>query len=169
MPQLDQIDTYLSQVFWTALCFGILWIVMWKVTLPRIAMALEQRQSRLDDDLERAAQVKTEADTVREGYEKALADAHAEGQAAIRKQIAEMNEASAQRHAELTAALAKRIKEAEVTIATEKTRAMESVREVAVETASAATERLVGVSVDAESARKAVDAALSKTGTEAGD
>lgn len=169
MPQLEQIDTYLSQVFWTALCFGILWIVMWKVTLPRIAMALEQRQSRLDDDLERAAQVKAEADTVREGYEKALADAHAEGQAAIRKQIAEMNEASAQRHAEVTAALAKRIKEAEVTIAAEKTRAMESVREVAVETASAATERLAGVTVDAESARKAVDAALSKTATEAGD
>lgn len=164
MPQLEQIDTYISQVFWTAACFAVLWIVMWKVSLPRIAMALEQRQSRLDGDLERAAQIKEEADTVRESYEKALADAHADGQAAIRRQIAELSDDSARRHAETSAALAQRIKEAEANIEAEKARAMESVREVAVETARAATERLVGVSVDDERARRAVETAMDEGG-----
>lgn len=164
MPQLEQIDTYLSQVFWTAICFIVLWLVMWKVTLPRIAMALEQRQTRLDDDLERAASMKAEADGVRESYEKALADAQAEGQSAIRRQAAEMSEESAARHAELTEALARRTKEAESNIAAEKARAMEGVREVAIETASAAAEKLAGVSVDSDKARQAVDAAMTKAG-----
>ncbi|MBT5413734.1 MAG: hypothetical protein HOK81_03945, partial [Rhodospirillaceae bacterium] len=97
------------------------------------------------------------------------AEAHAEGQAAIRKQTAELSEDSARRHAELTESLAKKIKKAEANIAAEKTRAMESVREVAVEAASAATERLVGVSVDAERARRAVESAMGKTGSGDGD
>ncbi len=61
MPQLEQFDTYLSQVVWLVISFAILYVVMWKAALPRVADVLQERQERIDDDLERAEKLKSEA------------------------------------------------------------------------------------------------------------
>ncbi len=66
MPQLEQIGTYLSQIVWLFITFGILYAVLWKLALPRIAQVLQERQDRIDDDLERAEMLKTEAEAALE-------------------------------------------------------------------------------------------------------
>ena len=54
MPQLEQIDTYLGQVFWLAVTFALLYLVLWRAALPRITQVLTQRQERMDEDLQKA-------------------------------------------------------------------------------------------------------------------
>ena len=53
MPQLEQISTYASQIFWLVVVFAVLLGVMLKVALPRVQGILEERQKRIDDDLAR--------------------------------------------------------------------------------------------------------------------
>ena len=62
MPQLDS-STYVGQIFWLLLTFVPLYLILWKVALPRIASVLEQRQEKIEDDLVRAEKLKVEART----------------------------------------------------------------------------------------------------------
>ena len=57
MPQLD-VNTYLPQVVWLVITFTALFLVMWRLAVPRIADVLEARQKRIADKAKR--QVKRE-------------------------------------------------------------------------------------------------------------
>ena len=51
MPQLDP-TFYTTQLFWLIVIFTLLFLVVWKVALPRIANIREARRTRIDADLE---------------------------------------------------------------------------------------------------------------------
>ena len=40
MPQISQIGTFISQIFWLIVTFGFLYIVLWKAALPRLSSIL---------------------------------------------------------------------------------------------------------------------------------
>jgi len=53
MPQLDP-TTFVPQLFWLAITFVLLYLAMWKLVIPKIGEILQDRQIRIDNDLERA-------------------------------------------------------------------------------------------------------------------
>ena len=71
MPQLDP-SSYASQIFWLVVTFVILYLLMWKVALPRVSALLRERQERIDDDLEKASRLKAEAEEQRRHWSEAL-------------------------------------------------------------------------------------------------
>ncbi len=155
MPQFDP-TTFPPQLAWLAITFILLYLLMTRIALPRVAEVLEKRQDRIDDDLEKAAKLKAEAEETLAAYEKAMAEGRAKAQALLRQASQEMAEDSTQRHNALAGRLTKEIEEAERRIAAAKTEAIDNLRAVAVEAAEASTRRLIGVEPD----RKAVDAAV---------
>ena len=82
MPQLD-ISTFSTQIVWLVITFAALFIIMWRVAVPRISDALEQRQKRMDDNLNKAAGFKKEAEAAIEAYEHSLAEAREAAHSAI--------------------------------------------------------------------------------------
>src|SRR6185312_5268123 len=74
-------ETYASQLFWLALCFIFLLVMMWKVALPRIGRIIESREGAIARDLAEAERLRGESDAALQGYEKALADARTRAQA----------------------------------------------------------------------------------------
>ncbi len=106
MPQIDQIDTYLSQIIWLVITFAVLYVVMWKTALPRVADVLQERQERIDNDLERAEKLKTEAEAVLEAYEATAAKAQAEAQAILRAGADAFAAEASAKHDEVSARLA---------------------------------------------------------------
>src|SRR5260221_4583747 len=74
MPQLD-VSTFPSQIFWLAVFFVVLYLLMARLALPKIEKIIEERRNRVDTDLDKAGQMKTEAEAVIAAYEKALLDA----------------------------------------------------------------------------------------------
>ena len=53
MPQLDP-EFWFSQIFWLVITFGILYLVLSKLILPKISDNLETRKSQVLDNLELA-------------------------------------------------------------------------------------------------------------------
>src|SRR3546814_2300478 len=89
MPQLDP-AFWPTQLFWLAITFIALYLVIWRIALPRIADVLEARQRKLDDDLKKAAALKDEAAAILAEYEKMRATAQASAHEALQKAQDEM-------------------------------------------------------------------------------
>ena len=60
MPQLNP-EFFVSQLFLLAVFFSFLFVFLWRVSLPRIAVVLEKRQNKIDNDLSSAKQLQEEA------------------------------------------------------------------------------------------------------------
>lgn len=159
MPQLD-LATYPPQLVWLAITFTVMFIIMWKIVVPKISDALEARQMRLEENLKKAEDLKREAEATLAAYENALAEARSEAHNQILKIQADLQEAAAKEEAELTEKLDAKLAASEKAIATEVKKAMESVRDVAVDVAGAAVERLSGGAQDQATVEKAVDVAI---------
>ena len=53
MPQLNP-EFWISQIFWLTLTFGILYVVLSKLILPKISANLELRKSQIQENIEAA-------------------------------------------------------------------------------------------------------------------
>jgi F-type H+-transporting ATPase subunit b len=159
MPQLDP-SVFPTQIVWLAITFVLLYLILSRVALPRVAEVLEARQKKIDDDLDKAAKLKSEAEATLKAYERAIADARAEAQATLREASEDAAKEAQARGNELNERLGRDIRAAEDRIAAAKRDAVASIAEIATDAARRATERLVGKAPEAGAARAAVDAAL---------
>lgn len=159
MPQLEQINTFASQLFWLVISFVVLFLVMRYAVIPRITKVLEQRRDKISGDLEKAASLKEEAEATLSEYEAAVADGRAKAQAVIRQMTDEMASKAQAEQAKLGEQLAKQIDEAEARIETAKQQALDDIQSVAAEVTQTAAQRLAGLKVDKRSANAAVKAA----------
>ncbi|RVU35035.1 F0F1 ATP synthase subunit B' [Hwanghaeella grinnelliae] len=159
MPQFEQLDTFASQIFWLIVTFSVLYIILSRMVLPRIGTVVTTRQKKIDDDLGRAESLKQKAATVQEAYEESLAKAAEDARAVHRQAAEEIAAKSEKAHAKLGASLADDAKQADDRIAESKTATLEELQAGAVEVVQAATERLIGVSVDESAARAALETA----------
>ena len=159
MPQFD-VTSFPSQIFWLVVTFAILYFVLAKLVLPRVGEVLEERQEKIAEDLDRAAQFKRDAEEIVAAYEASLAAARAKAQEIYRQTTDAINANAAARQQEAGAAIAERIAEAEKRIAAARTEAMGQVRTVAAEVAGAAIARVAGVDADPARLSGAVDRAI---------
>lgn len=159
MPQLD-LATFVPQLIWLAITFAILYLVMAKLGLPRVGGILAARKRRIDGDLEKAAQMKTEAEAVIAAYDKALAEARLQAQITVRETTEQLNAQAAERMRKVAEELARHTNAAERQIDAAKRTALGGLRDVAVEVTRAAALKLTGRDIDAVRAGDAVDEAL---------
>jgi len=159
MPQLD-IATYSAQIAWLVTTFGALFLIMWRVAVPKISDTLEARQKRIDDYLNKAGDFKRDAEAAIKAYEESLADARSAAHAAIAEAQTTLAEEAATRDAELNDKLKAMLSESEANISKAVDDAMDNVREVAQEVSAAAVERLLGESMEAGDVAAAVDNAM---------
>ncbi|MEX2008870.1 MAG: F0F1 ATP synthase subunit B', partial [Dongiaceae bacterium] len=149
---------------WLAITFVALYLLMARVALPGIAAVLENRERRIEDDLDRAGRLKAEADEVLAAYNKALAEARGAAQAEMRKAAAVAAPEAAKRDSAIVAELATKTRAAEARIAVAKTAALVELRAAAAEVAAAAVVKLIGVEPPGDRIRAAVEAAVEGRG-----
>jgi F-type H+-transporting ATPase subunit b len=147
-PPFDA-STYPSQILWFAIAFGLLYVLMSRVALPRIAGIQKMRGDRLAAELEQAASLQAQANAAGAAYEKTLADAKARAQALAQETHAKLAAETAEKRHALEADLNARLAAAEAEIGAMKTRAMSNVGSIARETAAAIVQHLTGRPADA--------------------
>jgi F-type H+-transporting ATPase subunit b len=160
MPQLDPAG-FVPQLFWLAASFLVLYLLMKRLAVPQVGRAIEARRQRLDGDLGRAGELRTQAEAVLAAYEKTLSSARTAAQATLRETAERMAAEAAERQRQLAATLAQQITEAERRIAAGKDQALAEIRNVAVDVGRAVVEKLTGSAPDAARMEAAVDGALS--------
>jgi F-type H+-transporting ATPase subunit b len=79
LPQFD-VTTFASQIFWLGISFVILYFFFAKKSLPALSSIIEERQTRIKDDLNTAQSVSVKVEKTREEYEEFLKKAHIEAQ-----------------------------------------------------------------------------------------
>jgi F-type H+-transporting ATPase subunit b len=163
MPQLDPAG-FAPQIFWLVVCFAALYFLMWRVALPRVADVLRARQERIDDDLEKAARLKEDAQAALAAYEATMAKGRAEAQAVLRDTAERIAKEAAARQAETIARLDRETQDAERRIAEARREALANVRAVAAEAARSATAKLIGTEVAAPEADEAAAHVLGERG-----
>ncbi len=156
MPQLDQAQ-YLPQLFWLAVCFITLYLVMAYVALPRIGRVMSERKHSIESDLDAAERFRTEADSARAGYLAAIDDARGNAREMISGAQHEMHLASETRERELDREITEQIESAQQEIAQTRERLLTGLADVAADAAQVATRRLVGIDVKSETAAAAVE------------
>ncbi len=148
-----------AQLVWLAITFGGLYFLMSRVALPRVERILENRQSTISGDLDKASAMQRQAEEAGKAYEKTLADAKAKAQALIQENaVALAAEADAKRKA-VEADLNAKLNAAEAQISQMKSRAMANVDAIAADAATSIVKQLTGTTPDAGAIASAVAAA----------
>lgn len=130
LPQLD-IATFGNQIFWLVVTLVVLYLVLSRVALPRIAAVLSDRQGAVTGDLMAAEEFKQKAKEAEAAYDKALADARSEAQAIVAQNRAEIQTELDAAIAKADAEISARAAESEARIREIRASADESAREVA--------------------------------------
>lgn len=161
MPQLD-IATFAPQLIWLAISFILLYVLMAKVALPRVAGVLEERTARIEANLEKAELLKRDAEAARGAYEKAIAESRAKA-GTLTSQAADRaaKEAAERQHA-LAAKLAEQGRDIEQKITEARAKALESTHTIAAEVAREAVRKLLGRDVGPAAAEAAVKSVIAK-------
>lgn len=157
-PPFDT-TTFASQLLWLAITFGLFFIIVSRVIVPRVSDILEVRRDRISRDLDEANRMKEESDAAIAAYEQELAEARNSAQ-----NIGNSARESAKTEAEAKRAVAdselgKKLVAAENKIAAMRTKAMGEVGTIASDTVSEIVKELVGSSVTSAEVSKAITAA----------
>ena len=129
MPQLDT-STFTSQLFWLVVCFFSMMFIMSKFIIPKIADIMEQRQRKIDGYLNKAADLKEQAEAALRKYQNALAAATEKADKSLADTKDEMNRLISDKQSELEARLQKKIKAGEKEINAGKEEALKQIKAV---------------------------------------
>ncbi|WP_104020125.1 F0F1 ATP synthase subunit B' [Roseovarius nitratireducens] len=130
MPQLCG-DWFGNQIFWLAIALVVLYFILSRIALPRIAAVLAERQGTITNDLAAAEDLKSKAAEAEEAYKQALADAKAEAQKIVAETKASIKKDLDRANEEADAEIKAKTAEGEKKIAEIREGALDAVKEVA--------------------------------------
>ncbi|CAA9506404.1 MAG: hypothetical protein AVDCRST_MAG31-699 [uncultured Sphingomonas sp.] len=163
MPQIAQIgEIYASQLFWLAIVFGAIFLVVGLGMVPKIQGTVDARDARIAADLHEAATARETADRLEEQYRLAMDRSRAEAARLAAEAKAEAARATEARVAEADRFAAGKLELASRRIAEARSSAMGEIETVAAEAAAAMVQRVAGVSVDPALAQAAVQQELAR-------
>lgn len=161
MPQLSQImEIYASQLFWLAIVFALIYFGIGKSMVPKIERTIDDRNARIDGDLDAAARAKTTAAELDHGYQAELDGARQRASASLTEAKARATAATELRTKQGDADTHARIDAAMAQIETARTGALAEVEATTADAVEAIIAKLSGVAVDRAAVETQVKAAL---------
>ena len=155
LPPLDA-HTFPPQILWLVIFFALLYLLMSKVALPKMAAVLDKRHKAIEGDLAKASALKHETEAAIQHYEKSLADARANAQGIATETRSKIADEIETERSALEKTLSSKLAEADSRISATQAKAMQDVHEVAAETAAEIGSELTGHKVSKEHAAKAI-------------
>lgn len=158
MPQLD-VTTWPNQIFWLLVTLVVIYFVLSRIALPRIAAVLAERRGTITNDLTAAEALKQKAVEAERAYNDALARARADAAKIVAEARAEIQKDLAAATAQADAEISAKAAQSEARIGEIRAGAVAAVTEVATDTAHELVAALGG-KADAASVVAAVSARL---------
>ena len=147
MPQLNP-EFWTSQIFWLILIFSSLYIVIWKIFLPKITDSIENRKSRIVNDLNETQKLKESAEKKLREYNKIIEDAKKEARKIIEDNKQKLKNDIKNKKQKFNEEIEKELTSAEKEINSLKKSSISSINKIAAEVSSEVIKQLVGTSVN---------------------
>ena len=156
MPQLNT-EFWISQIFWLTITFGVLYIVLSKLILPKISLNLELRKSQIQDNIEAAEKQKENSEAKLKEFDDIITKSRLRAkniyQEAKEKALKEIN----LKRETLDKQIDEEIKKVEQEIKLLKESAPGKINKIAIESASELVKELIGAEVNSSSISAIVD------------
>ena len=147
MPQLNP-EFWISQVFWLTLTFGILYIFLSKIILPKISKNLELRKSQIQENIEAAEKQREDSESKLKEYDEIILKSKIEAKNIFKdtrdKALKDINS----KREILEKQIDEEIKKAEKEISELKKTGPEKINKIAIETSSEVLKSLIGTDVN---------------------
>ena len=164
MPQLDP-EFWFSQIFWLVITFGILYLVLSKLILPKISDNLETRKSQVLENLELAEKQRNESEEKLKEFDniilKSKIDAKNLFNESRRKLLDDINN----KRQKLDEEINKEVKIVESEIEQLKKKSPEKINKIAIETSADLIKQLINADINNSSITAIVSDVASKNKT----
>ena len=163
MPQLNP-EFWISQIFWLTLTFGILYIVLSKLILPKISANLELRKSQIQENIEAAEKQRESSESKLKEYDEIILRSKLKAKNIFKdareKALKDINS----KKEILDKQIDEEINNAEKEIETLRKSAPEKINKIAIETSSELVKKLIGAEVNNSSISAIVDDLAKRNG-----
>ena len=163
MPQLNP-EFWISQIFWLTFTFGILYVVLSKLILPKISANLELRKSQIQENIEAAEKQRKNSETKLKEYDNFISRSKLEAKNIFKdareKAIKNINS----KRENLNNQINQEITKVEQEIELLKKTAPEKINKIAIETSSELIKKLIGADVNNSSISAIVNDLSKKNG-----
>ena len=156
MPQLNP-EFWISQIFWLTITFGILFVVLSQLILPKISANLETRKSQILENIEAADKKRKESEIKIKEYDEIVKQSKNEAKNYFNQaKIKIIKDINAKKEI-LDKEILEEIKKAETEIQSLKNKAPDKINKIATETSTDLVKQLIGVEVNNSSISAIVD------------
>lgn len=154
-----------SLMFWEYLTFGVVLVVLGVGVFPILLKQLGARQDRIREALDKADQVRSEAEVLLRKHEEMMRNAHADAKKITDEAVAAARDAAGRIQAEADAAARETRERAQREIEQLTRKAQAELRDQAVELALLASSRVLQKSLTGEDHRRLAQEAIAASGT----
>ena len=156
MPQLNP-EFWGAQIFWLILIFSILYLIIWKIFLPRITYAIENRKSKIVNDLDEAQKLKENAEKKLGEYNRIIENSIEEAKKIISDGKKMLDQDIEKKKKNFNIQIEKEIASVEKEIENLKKTSLLSINKIASETSAEVMRKMVGLEVNESNVTAVVD------------
>jgi len=163
MPQLNP-EFWISQIFWLTLTFGILYVLLSKLVLPKISANLELRKSQIQENIGAAENQRESGEIKLKEYDEIILKSKLEAKNIFKDAKEKVLKSIKSKKETLDKQIDEEIKKAEKEISALKQSAPEKINKISIEASSELVKKLIGADVNNSSISAIVDDLLKRNG-----
>ena len=156
MPQLNP-EFWAAQIFWLILTFSSLYLIIWKVFLPKITLSIENRKSRVVNDLDEAQKLKENAEKKLNEYNKIIEESKKEAKKITEDSKKKLDRDIKNKKQQFNDEIEKELMAAEKEIKDLKKSSISSINNIAAETSAEIIKQIINIEVNKSSVSAIVD------------
>ena len=156
MPQLNT-EFWTAQIFWLILIFSSLYVVIWKIFLPKITNSIENRKSRVIGDINEAQKLKENAEKKLKEYNRIIEDVKKEAKKIIEENKKKLENDIKNKNQKFNEEIEKELLVVEKEIKNLKKASLKNINEIAKEVSSEVIKQIIGTEVNASNVSAIVE------------
>ena len=147
MPQLNP-EFWASQIFWLILIFSILYMIIWKIFLPKITDGIENRKLRIMNDLNETQKLKENAEKKLKEYNIIIEDAKKEARSIIEDSNKKLESDIKNKKQKFNIEIEEELKSVEKEIKDLKKSSLSNISNIAVQTSTEVIKQIIDTEVN---------------------
>ena len=150
MPQLNP-EFWAAQVFWLILIFAFLYLIIWKIFLPKITYSIENRKSKIVNDLDEAQKLKESAELKLSEYKEIIEKSKKDAKKIIEDSRKKLEKEIESKKNKFNEEIELELEKAEKEIRNLKKSSLPNINNIAVEISSEIMKNLISIEVNKSS------------------